>query len=397
MMNRLSTNGAMIHFLFFIFLKETVIPFVCTLQILLRGANSEELKKVKQVMQYTVFAAYHLVLETSFFEDQRVILNNKNASKEETSISSNSESSVIRHGIPAPSIGSHPVGPKDNDASASKLYPLTSSESVEEPTKGKTVAVSSTKIEDLNSLEKGFPNELPEGPAIYYDSNQALPSERLVSSVPGSPRRSIDILRYQNIYLPVTSSQEATDHQKEDMLQDMASNGVHISPNVSVQVGSGENVDHLSNPQNQASTESNQQMALDDLSVSEQPSTPLENGEQQSTSYVSGDKTSDIDEVDDVLESQSILILLSSQCITKQVICEQSHLSRIKYYGDFDVSLGRYLQDILQNQVTLTPLSFKLCLLVYFWASGSCIDSIPTSKQLLRSILFANTIGRICA
>lgn len=326
-------------------------PLGCT--ILLRGANSEELKKVKQVMHYTVFAAYQLVLETSFFEDQRVILNNKNASKEETSISSKAESSVIHHGIPAPSIGSHPVVPKDNDASASKLYPLTCSESVEEPTKGKTVTVSSTKIEDLNSLEKGFPNELPEGPAIYYDSNQALPSERLLLSVPGSPRRSIDILRYQNIYLPVTSSQEATDHQKEDMLQCcqiMAGNGVHISPNVRVQVGSGENVDHLSNPQNQASTESNQQMALDDPSVSEQPSTPLENGEQQSTSYVSGDKTSDIDEVDDVLESQSILILLSSQCITKQVICEQSHLSRIKYYGDFDVSLGRYLQDILQNQ-----------------------------------------------
>ena len=390
----------MIHFLFcLLFFKETVIPFVGTLQILLRGANSEELKKVKQVMHYTVFAAYQLVLETSFFEDQRVILNNKNASKEETSISSKAESSVIHHGIPAPSIGSHPVVPKDNDASASKLHPLTCSESVEEPTKGKTVTVSSTKIEDLNSLEKGFPNELPEGPAIYYDSNQALPSERLLSSVPGSPRRSIDILRYQNIYLPVTSSQETTDHQKEDMLQYcqiMAGNSVHISPNVRVQAGSGENVDHLSNPQNRASTESNQQMTLDDPSVSEQPSTPLENGEQQSTSYVSGDKTSDIDEVDAVLESQSILILLSSQCITKQVICEQSHLSRIKYYGDFDVSLGRYLQDILQNQVTLTPLSFKLCLLVYFWASGRCINLIPTSK-LLRSILFPKSIGRICA
>ena len=107
----------MIHFLFcLLFFKETVIPFVCTLQILLRGASSQELKKVKQVMHYTVFAAYHLVLETSFFEDQRVILNNKNASKEETSISSKAESSVIHHGIPAPSIGSHPVVPKDNDA-----------------------------------------------------------------------------------------------------------------------------------------------------------------------------------------------------------------------------------------------------------------------------------------
>ena len=83
----------MIHFLFcLLFFKETVIPFVCTLQILLRGASSQELKKVKQVMHYTVFAAYHLVLETSFFEDQRVILNNKNASQEKISISSKAES-----------------------------------------------------------------------------------------------------------------------------------------------------------------------------------------------------------------------------------------------------------------------------------------------------------------
>ncbi|OEL20218.1 putative 1-phosphatidylinositol-3-phosphate 5-kinase FAB1D [Dichanthelium oligosanthes] len=185
--------------------------------ILLRGANSEELKKVKQVMHYTVFAAYHLVLETSFFEDQRVILNNKNASKEEISLST------------------------------LKLYPLTYNGPVEESTDGETVTISSTKTKDLNSLEKGFPNELTE---------------------------------------------EATDHQKEDRLQysqDMAG------------IVSGKH---------------------------EQPSTPLENGEHQSISYISGDKTSDIDEV----------------------ICEQSHLSRIKYYGNFDVSLGRYLQDILQNQ-----------------------------------------------
>ncbi|KAF8660042.1 hypothetical protein HU200_058128 [Digitaria exilis] len=263
------------------FLEGFHKPLGCT--ILLRGANSEELKKVKQVMHYTVFAAYHLVLETSFFEDQRVLLNNKNASKV---VSTKAESPVVHRIISAPSIGSHLVGPKDNDA--------------------KTVTISPTKIQDLNPF---VPNdEPPEGPVIYYDSKQEIPPERLASSVSGSPRRSIDIFRHQNIYLPVTSSQEETENEDDlQYSQDMTSYGLHIMPSD----GSYENLGHLSDPWNQAPTESNEKMTLHDHAVS---------GEQQSTSYISGDKTSDTDEVDDILESQSILILLSSQCITKQVL-----------------------------------------------------------------------------
>ncbi|KAL4197194.1 hypothetical protein AMTRI_Chr04g187080 [Amborella trichopoda] len=40
----------------------------CT--VLLRGGSQEELKKVKKVLQYAVFAAYHLSLETSFLADE---------------------------------------------------------------------------------------------------------------------------------------------------------------------------------------------------------------------------------------------------------------------------------------------------------------------------------------
>ncbi|XP_044492106.1 putative 1-phosphatidylinositol-3-phosphate 5-kinase FAB1C isoform X2 [Mangifera indica] len=40
----------------------------CT--VLLRGASREELKKVKHVVHYAVFAAYHLSLETSFLADE---------------------------------------------------------------------------------------------------------------------------------------------------------------------------------------------------------------------------------------------------------------------------------------------------------------------------------------
>ncbi|KAL4362654.1 hypothetical protein GQ457_04G009080 [Hibiscus cannabinus] len=46
----------------------------CT--VLLRGRSREELKKVKHVIQYAVFAAYHLSLETSFLADEGATLPN---------------------------------------------------------------------------------------------------------------------------------------------------------------------------------------------------------------------------------------------------------------------------------------------------------------------------------
>ncbi|OEL18132.1 1-phosphatidylinositol-3-phosphate 5-kinase FAB1B, partial [Dichanthelium oligosanthes] len=50
------------------------------------------------------------------------------------------------------------------------------------------------------------------------------------------------------------------------------------------------------------------------------------------------------------LNTHDILISMSSQHIKNQAVCEQSHLSRITYYGYFDTSLGRYLQDTLLNE-----------------------------------------------
>jgi len=47
-------------------------PLGCT--ILLKGAHGDELKKVKHVVQYVIFVAYHLALETSFLADEGVTL-----------------------------------------------------------------------------------------------------------------------------------------------------------------------------------------------------------------------------------------------------------------------------------------------------------------------------------
>lgn len=48
---------------------------------------------------------------------------------------------------------------------------------------------------------------------------------------------------------------------------------------------------------------------------------------------------------------QSILVSLSSSCVLKGIVCERSKLLRIKFYGNFDKPLGRYLRDDLFDQV----------------------------------------------
>ncbi|KAL0374632.1 UNVERIFIED_CONTAM: 1-phosphatidylinositol-3-phosphate 5-kinase FAB1B [Sesamum radiatum] len=49
-------------------------------------------------------------------------------------------------------------------------------------------------------------------------------------------------------------------------------------------------------------------------------------------------------------DHQSILVSLSTRCVWKGSVCERSHLFRIKYYGNFDKPLGRFLRDHLFDQ-----------------------------------------------
>lgn len=50
-------------------------------------------------------------------------------------------------------------------------------------------------------------------------------------------------------------------------------------------------------------------------------------------------------------DHQSILVSLSTRCVWKGSVCERAHLLRIKYYGSFDKPLGRFLRDNLFDQV----------------------------------------------
>lgn len=58
----------------FFVLTLKIIVCMVFLQVVLRGSSLEKLKKLKSVIQYAIFAAYHLSLETSFLADEGAIL-----------------------------------------------------------------------------------------------------------------------------------------------------------------------------------------------------------------------------------------------------------------------------------------------------------------------------------
>ncbi|PKI73475.1 hypothetical protein CRG98_006056 [Punica granatum] len=57
-------------------------------------------------------------------------------------------------------------------------------------------------------------------------------------------------------------------------------------------------------------------------------------------------------EVNSVLDCQSILVLMSRRNAIRGTVCEQSHFSRITFYRNFDVPLGKFLRDNILNQKT---------------------------------------------
>ncbi|CAO2210439.1 unnamed protein product [Urochloa humidicola] len=327
------------------FLEGFPCPLGCT--ILLKGANSEELKKVKQVMHFTVFAAYHLILETSFFEDQRVFLNDKNMPKE-NSVSSMEGLSTSAFDLAALG-GAIPSFPSHNDSPALRLFHTTSNSYVDV---NKTLR-SPRNVDAPSSITSSSASDLQEGVSIRYDSSPSTNSERIASAVPGPLRKLFaDNLCHQNIYLPVTSLQEENDKQKEVRVQssqETLSNGFHRSK-VEESVVSSENGESTNGTQKQEITQAITQTGSCASDKSGESPSMVENGGHSGTTIIIREKDVDDDQADEALDSHSILILMSSQCTEKQIICEQSHLTRIKYYGNFDVSLGRYLQDILQNQ-----------------------------------------------
>ncbi|XP_039058298.1 1-phosphatidylinositol-3-phosphate 5-kinase FAB1B-like [Hibiscus syriacus] len=272
-------------------------PLGCT--IILRGANGDELKKVKHVVQYGIFAAYHLALETSFLADE---------------------------GASLPEFPNSPMA-------------------VALPDKPSTIARSISTVPDFATA-----NMKSQGPQLFSGPQRAnsVPSAIVGRNIQKIEEAPSSFLSKGTSLWSVSSTSEKTSDvfskKSEKGTKESSMREISVDKNKSSFMNSGvrrsESSAHNNSENNRSAVE-------------------LRPGGSEATSVQQDGKNHNHQSVSKTLkevfpsapsDNQSILVSLSSRSVRKGTVCERSHLFRIKYYGSFDKPLGRFLRDHLFDQ-----------------------------------------------
>ncbi|KAL6010651.1 hypothetical protein ACLOJK_001088 [Asimina triloba] len=329
----------------------------CT--IFLRGAHSDELKKVKFVVQQSVFLAYHLILETSFLVDQRAVFSsfqteNVFQTDKESPFSSCSSSVSSNSGVPdgASTVVSSLHGP---DISVSNDFHVASKK------------VGSPRSTWLDCAAMSIPSVAVSNVDSFENSIERRPPSC----------KTMNNSEFQN----VETSQEP------QITPDLTEQSF-LSPSTSIRGDLGESFPHVPSDPHQSISlcvgfrdQENQSQVLFSLSPSlealddriESTGGGVDQGkshdgilEGQEARFVSPNSESSADlcgivnpkEVQQtnksqgktMLDNQCILVYLSSRRVLKGTVCKQHHLFRIRFYGDRDISLGQFFLHYLLNQ-----------------------------------------------
>ncbi|KAJ8560901.1 hypothetical protein K7X08_027091 [Anisodus acutangulus] len=279
-------------------------PLGCT--VLLRGANGDELKKVKRVFQYSIFAAYHLALETSFLADEgaslpELPLNSPItvALPDKTSTIGSSISTIPGFTIPytektqSPLCGGAPQ--KSNSLPTTNLVKTAN-------LCAKKMGM--TEFSTAASTETSFLGPSLTGTSVDRGIVHMIESSRLKPSVANN-------IQDAQAYHFLSTGFAPSDKVEQGCLSKSVQN-CNVDVN---QSGSNAMV-----------------LQLDGKNVLDEPASSKEDFPPSPSDH------------------QSILVSLSSRCVWKGTVCERSHLFRIKYYGNFDKPLGRFLRDNLFDQ-----------------------------------------------
>ncbi|KAK9091702.1 hypothetical protein Sjap_024879 [Stephania japonica] len=281
----------------------------CT--VLLKGASREVLKKVKHVVQYAVFAAYHLSLETSFLADEGAtlpkMLPKQNVAIPERLIISDDSIPTIPH--PAVSSSSATVADESEKFCESGSTEISSNLDAYVLAQDNGVRSIREKVLDTSS-------SVP----LNSESFNALCESMEIGVEKASFDKShLDLA--PSFYPESISFQPCATHRKTNMLP---------SQYEMVDCSGHEEEDTLTNGRQ--------------IGEAREMITGRVDDEEISTEYFST-----------VENHQSILVSFSSRCVLKGVVCERSQLLRIKFYGSFDKPLGKYLHDDLFDQTSCCP------------------------------------------
>ncbi|KAK4263936.1 hypothetical protein QN277_029286 [Acacia crassicarpa] len=263
----------------------------CT--VLLKGACREELNKIKHVVQYAVFAAYHLSLETSFLADEGATLPKmkpKHSIALAEKVSADNDISMLSNTDNATMCQSE----VDDMDRVKELMVLESNleglgsesehlDSLNSPSCASTLGYRAGKVlsnachDDLignSAIESGYLNQSNES-----EGRPVLPSCRRDCLQPGMQKSMVQEVRQQGEITQLTEDENGEKHRNDE-------------------------------------------------------------------NELSGKCFSASD------GNQSLLVYFSSHCVSKGMVCEHAKLLRIKFYSSDDKPLGRYLHENLFDQTS---------------------------------------------
>ncbi|CAI9760555.1 unnamed protein product [Fraxinus pennsylvanica] len=297
-------------------------PLGCT--ILLKGASGDELKKVKHVVQYGVFAAYHLALETSFLADEGASIP-KFPLKSPMKIALPDKPSNIDRSIfviPGFSVPAKekPQGPKPPD--------YLTFQSGNDPFLDTTQSSKIIPISEAHS-------SLSEASSAQILSTECMPYP-LMCDFPG-PQQAQFTANHASVEKNGTTLNEYfVTKTSSDLVDEMASK-VNFVCNC------------LLNSENSGQSASCSHVDGNKLTSKSGTSELIYSG-QHNLHQLQKIRSLKEEFPPSPSDHQSILVSLSTRCVWKRAVCERAHLFRIKYYGSFDKPLGRFLLDHLSDQ-----------------------------------------------
>ncbi|KAF9689837.1 hypothetical protein SADUNF_Sadunf01G0134000 [Salix dunnii] len=283
--------------------------------ILLRGANGDELKKVKHVVQYGVFAAYHLALETSFLADEGASLPELPLNSPITVALPNKPSSIER---------SISTVPGFTIAANEKPQGL---QSINEPQRSNSAPTASL----VSTITGSSVDNVPAANCPIFQSSESTLSQfsstGFLSAAPHAEKAVSD--SYHSFEEKTKMDSGAAVVAEIAVADHLTANGFESLDGVAMNSSLNNFNEIITTQPHNSEVSSAQQDSRRNL---EEPE-PLKEEFPPSPS-----------------DHQSILVSLSSRCVWKGTVCKMSHLIRIKYYGSFDKPLGRFLRDHLFDQ-----------------------------------------------
>ncbi|BAT94383.1 hypothetical protein VIGAN_08098200 [Vigna angularis var. angularis] len=286
----------------------------CT--ILLKGTHSDELKRIKCVLRCAVVMAYHLILETSFLVDQKAMFST----------------------VPSSSVTDILPTNKDSCDSASTNSSIPSLEYSGENGIVSTDIVICNGLQEKNTNGNNLVEEFspfscePYNPAVFSGFSAISSS---LKKVMGDSFPFASSAPYQSLSAYFGFNGRKPDGQVDESIS------VLNSPEADgITMMEGKN-------------HSNEVKSLNDGQSLTSPVYIDSSGNISKDGHNDRKELQSKDDINSVLDSQSILVLMSSRNALRGTVCKQSHFSHIMFYDNFDIPLGKFLQDNLLNQTRL--------------------------------------------